>query len=603
MIGPVFTRELTLAPRREATYLLRAIYAGVLIVLVATSWLVISGTQLITDPGDFARFGGMLFQFLAPIQLVLAVFLSATLVASAIGREKDRQTFLLLLLTRMSNSELVLGKLLASLLSVLLMIAVSLPIFMLLSMLGGISYPQIVRVLIVTFLSALVSGSLGSCMALWRDKTFPAIATTLLIIFLWIAFWEGVGLGLFNSLFCNTFSSSPWILPKNIPSLCSWFSPWNAILIATRPAADVVSDSSWISAASELFAPIQGFLCCSGIILILLNVFAIAMVRVWNPSREIRLAAPEDDTWKQKTPTHLIENKRENKGKQRTPWNNPILWREIMTRAYGRRLWIIQFGFFAFFAMTVLAIRGILTEHVAISAVDLAGTLIPLFLLSLILVNVQAITSQTSEKDGGTFDLILVSDVTPKEYVFGKLGGIFYNMKAIVILPLCLCWYLHWERAFNATSLFFLFVSLIVMYTFVAMIGVYIGMQYDKTRMATATSLGIVFFLFVGIAACIWIMVAFGGSFETQLIPFAAFMVGGGIGLYLILGARNPSTAIAISSFILPIAVFYMITSMLLGAFHLVFIVLVGAFGFTIAAMLIPLLAEFDLATGRTSGD
>jgi hypothetical protein len=274
-----------------------------------------------------------------------------------------------------------------------------------------------------------------------------------------------------------------------------------------------------------------------------------------------------------------------------------------MTRAYGRRIWIIQFGFLAFFVMCAWTLHTTVTENMVITAAQLAGPLVPLFLLSLVLVNAQAITSQTSEKDGGTFDLILASDITPKEYVFGKLGGVFYNMKWIVLLPLALCGYLYWYEAVSGGGFFFLLISLIVLYAFVAMVGVYIGMQYDNTRAATATSLGTVFFLFVGIAACIWIMVAFSGSFETQLVPFAAFMIGGGIGLYVTLGARNPSAAIATASFSLPIAVFYIITSMLLGKYMLVFAVLCGAFGFTTAAMLIPSIAEFDVATGRTTAD
>jgi hypothetical protein len=32
------------------------------------------------------------------------------------------------------------------------------------------------------------------------------------------------------------------------------------------------------------------------------------------------------------------------------------------------------------------------------------------------------------------------------------------------------------------------------------------------------------------------------------------------------------------------------------------FVVIVGAFGFAIAAMVVPLISEFDVAMGRTSG-
>lgn len=636
LIGPVFTREITIAPRRDWTYLVRSVYAGLLLLLIATAWLVVSGTQLITDPGDFARFGAMLFQFLAPVQLVLAVFFSAMLAAGAVGQEKERKTLLLLLLTRMSNSELVLGKLMASLLNILMMLAVSVPVFMTITLLGGISHYQIVRILLVTLFSMLACGSLGSCIALWREKTFQAIATTILVLVLWIGFWETVGLGLLGQT----------LFGVSAGKLATMFSPWSAIVVASRPALDV-SAGSW---DAGLLGPIAGFLVVCGLLVILINLIAIALVRVWNPSRETRPTSLEEDTWHKKhdaaveqtladtlamdavsrleeerlaeslgspdsasgsglTAQERMEDRSKSAeitaepGRVRHAWNNPVIWREIMTRAYGRRIWVIQFGFLAFFAMCAWGLHGILSDNVTVSVSQLAGPLVPLFLLSLVLVNAQAITSQTSEKDGGTFDLILVSDITPKEYVFGKLGGIFYNMKWIVLLPVLLCGYLYWNRAMNETSLFFLLVSLVVLYTFVAMTGVYIGMQYDNTRAATATSLGVIFFLFVGIAACIWIMVAFSGSFETQLVPFSAFMIGGGIGLYITLGARNPSSAIATASFILPIATFYIITTMLMGAYHLVFIVLVGAFGFTTAAMMIPSIAEFDVATGRTTAD
>ena len=606
IIGPVFSREVAIAPRRDWTYILRSVYAGVLLLLIITAWLVISGTQLITDPGDFARCASMLFQFLAPVQMILAIFFAATLSASAVGQEKERGTFLLLLMTRMTNRELVLGKLFASLLNIIAMLAVSIPVFMAIAMLGGISYYQITRVLIVTLFCMLACGSLGSCIALWREKTFQAIATTILMIVLWIGLWEGL----------------PGLQPY-----AAMFSPWSAILAASRPAVDLTSGLFW---------PILGFMTVCGLLVIGINAIAIMFVRVWNLSGETAgrrtQGVAEVDTWHKKQAGQTLEEtltfdsittplavspggtpnaiqqavtntNRIRRVRIRHAWNNPIIWREIMTQAYGRRIWIIQFGFLAFFAMCFWSIHTLVTENVIITAAQLASPIIPLFLLSLILVNAQAITSQTSEKDGRTFDLILASDITPKEYVLGKLGGVFYNMKWIMLLPLALCGYLFWYEAVTLPGMLFLLISLCVLYIFSAMVGVYIGMQYDNTRAATATSLGTMFFLFVGIAACIWIMVAFSGSFETQLVPFTAFMIGGGIGLYLALGARNPSTAIATASFTLPIAVFYIITSMLLGKYMLVFIALCGAFGFTTAAMLIPSIAEFDVATGRTTAD
>ncbi|MGL4942062.1 MAG: ABC transporter permease subunit [Thermoguttaceae bacterium] len=601
------------------TYVARSLYVGALVLLVVTAWLVISGTQLIRDTGDFARFGAMLFQLLAPFQLVLLLFFAATTAAASVAQEKDRKTLVLLLMTRMSNSELVLGKLTASMVQVLSMLAASLPILMLIVLLGGVSYIQVVRVLLVTLAAAVGCGSLGSLVALARDKTFQAISTTLLVIVGWIGFWEVVGAGIFGASWFG-------IATSKLAVTCS---PWSAVITASRPAVE-----------TDVLGPIAPFLVLWTFLTVMQNVVAIVMVRVWNPSREARSDANviEQDTWirasratgntladaividsvsqheeKQAamaTDVNDVNNVDEVRavhgvraGRIRHAWDNPILWREVCTRAYGKRVWIVQAAFIAFFAVSAWILAATIEDRISVSPAELAGTILPLCLLSLILVNAQSITSLTSERDGGTFDLLLVSDLTPQEFVYGKLGGIAWNMKWVILLPLLLCGFLWWRDVLSPTHTAMLLGGLVTLYLFVAMVGLHIGMNYTATRQATAMSLGVIFFLFVGVACCIWIMVAFNGSFETQLQPFLAFMVGGGIGLYVTLGARNPSSAIALASFILPIATFYAITSLLLGYWHLVFVAIVGAYGFTTLAMFVPAIAEFDVATGRTTAD
>ena len=71
---------------------------------------------------------------------------SALLVASAVALEKDRKTLELLLMTNLSNSELVLGKLLAGMLTVLMVVVAALPLLMLVALLGGVSIGQILRI-------------------------------------------------------------------------------------------------------------------------------------------------------------------------------------------------------------------------------------------------------------------------------------------------------------------------------------------------------------------------------------------------------------------------------------------------------------------------
>jgi ABC-type transport system involved in multi-copper enzyme maturation permease subunit len=611
LFGPVFTREVVIAPRRTRIYIARSAYAAALLLLLCTAWLVLTGTQIVRDVSDLAQFAGLVFQILAPLQLALAVFFSAMLAASAVAQEKDRRTFVLLLLTNLSNHELVLGKLLASLLQVLVMFAAGLPVFMLLALLGGISIGQIVQTGAVTAASILACGSLGSTLALWREKTFQALALFVLILVLWLAMGEIIAAG--------AFGQTPAGLPAHVWATA--ISPWQAILAASRPYTQLIPGWEWFG------SPICLYLLVAGALAVLLNGLAIVRVRAWNASgRDEAMKKPEEDGAKQVGSKAV--NLADGAGADgtstnadhasmvpgrcpvpatlahRVVWDNPILWREIRTWAYGRKILVVRLTFLVLFGLAAGNLWRITNSHEEVSLARGALAVLPMLLLSLVLVNAQAVTALTAERDTKALDLLLVSDLTPQEFVFGKLGGIFYNTKEIVLLPMLLGGYLAQQGVISLENLIYLWIGMGVLYVFVAVVGLHAGLIYENSRSAIATSLGTVFFLFVGVATCMRIMVAFSGSFNAQLQPFLAFMVGGGLGLYMTLGAKNPSRAIGLASFACPFATFYSITSFLRGDqgdMLIVLLVAASAYGFTTAAILIPAIYEFDETTGRTT--
>ncbi len=593
LIGPVFSREIVTAPRRPRLYISRAAYVSALLVLVCTAWLLVTGTQIVRNLGDMARFGAMLFQIIAPLQLGLAIFFSALLAAAGVAQEKDRRTLVLLLLTNLTNSELVLGKLLASLLNVLVLLAASVPLFMLSALLGGVSFMQIARVFAVTLATVVVAGSLGSTMALWREKTFQTLALTALVLVFWLGAGEAVAWGALGR---------EWLAaPTDV--WAAGFSPWQAIVVATRPLIEAQDALPYFGNAINLF------LLVALAMTLVLNLTAIALVRIWNPSREIRARTRDgedlESIWGLKpaataadggAPTRSVHAAA---GSVRQVWDNPILWREIRTWAYGRRVLLVRVGYLALVAAAVYALHSMIAAETLTTASG-ALVLVPLLVLSLVLVNAQAVTSLTTERDGRALDLLLVTDVSAREFVFGKLGGIFYNTKEMVLLPMALCVYLWYAGVLGGENLIYLLGGLAVMNVFVAVLGVHSGMSYANSRSAIGVSLGTVFFLFVGIATCMRMMIAFH-SFHWQIQPFLAFMLGGAVGLYAALGARNRSVAIGIASMLCPIATFWAITSFLLHYTLSVFLVSVGTYGFATAAMLVPAVSEFDVATGRTT--
>jgi ABC-type transport system involved in multi-copper enzyme maturation permease subunit len=338
---------------------------------------------------------------------------------------------------------------------------------------------------------------------------------------------------------------------------------------------------------------------------LLLNAIAIALVRVWNPTREARPQSAEearDAAEHAADPAH--RNVHAAPGRTRQVWDNPILWREICTWAYGKKVVVVRIAYLAvFIACAFATMRSLQAESsgYGTSLPPAAQTLVPLLILGLVLVNALAVTSITNERDSKALDLLLVTDLTPKEIIFGKLGGVLFNAKEMIALPALLCIAVWWFERLSTENLVFVLLSFGVLNTFVAVLGIHAGMTYENSRTAVGVSLGTLLFLLLGVAVCMRMMVAFQTSFDYQLQAFAAFMLGGGIGLFVALGRRNPSPAIWWASMLAPVATFYAIVTFLKMGYGAAALVTVIMYGFATAAMLIPAIYEFDVATGRTT--
>lgn len=581
--------------------------------IICTAWLLLAGIQPVQNAGDLARFGVLIFQLIAPFQLIVLLFAAALAGVSAVSFEKDRQTLTLLLMTSLSNTEVVLGKIGAGLLSTINAFIATAPVVFLLPLLGGVSLQQAVGCLLITGSTLLLCCVLGATVAFWREKTFQAIAVTTLLIALWIAFGEAVAFG-----------AVPGIPPVFAPLL----SPLRAVWDVVQP----IETMRWFGGMGVLGNAILP----SGIftaVALLLALFSVRMLRVWNPSRERRPVASEYESTETLVESAAIGGSEVAGGldsqagsnpvaqgtigekvkvwKSREPramWNNPILWREVKTWAYGRKILMIRIAYLLLALLVGLGLFRSLPEAVAGAGSDFREGLVsnsvalfaPLMVFSLILINALAVNSITNERDAGALDLLLVTEITPWSFVFGKIAGVLYATKEMVIVPILLSAIYWWVGGLSTENLVFVILSLIVMDIFVAMLGIHCGMIYSQSRTAIGTSLGTVFFLFLGVATCMLIMLMFRGSFGRQLAPFLFIILGGGTGLYMALGNLNPSPAITLTSFLLPFLTFFAITSFILRNQELtVFSTVTLSYGFATAAMLIPAISEFQFAQSQ----
>src|SRR5436305_1058418 len=211
-------REFVTVPRRAGHYAARTVGLGLLWMLALTAWQATVGFHRTATLGQTARFGLLLFQIFAYVELVLVLFFAALSAASAVAQEKDRRTFILLLITDLRDSEIVLGKLLGSLLPIALLLLGSLPVLALLLLLGGMTPDQVIQAWLILMATAFASGSLGGLIALWRDKTFQALALSVLTLVLYFCAVRG-GLGLLAyaanpspdaSAFARALAAVPW---------------------------------------------------------------------------------------------------------------------------------------------------------------------------------------------------------------------------------------------------------------------------------------------------------------------------------------------------------------------------------------------------------
>ncbi|NDC54113.1 MAG: hypothetical protein EBZ74_07410 [Planctomycetia bacterium] len=551
-VGAVLERELRFAPRSRGLFVARAVYAGALLAIIATCWLVVTGTRSVTTAGDTARFGATLLRILGPLQLCLAVLAAALTGAVAVTTEKDRRTLELLLVSRISDAELVFGKLAASLVRVLLLLVSAVPVFAIAGLFGGVAPGQLARLFAVTAAAALAAASISTTVAFWKDTTFQTLAITLFALVAWLAAGEvaaaraGLAAG-------------------------AVVSPARAAFAALDPAA------------AGLLPPFLAV--CAGILAVT-GTIAVASVRRWNVAGEARRreAAPASGA---RRPAREV-------------WANPILWREIRTRAYGRAIVVVRLAWLALF---VAAVAGVVHEARAArpDRFAIAVAVVPMALASLVAVAALAVTSVTTERDRGALDLLLVSDLEPAEFVWGKLGGVLVVARELVVLPLALAAALAMAGLVSVENALYLAVGMAILLFFAAVLGFHVGLSYPSSRRAIAVALGTVAFLFVGVATVMRIMVAFGSSFELQLAPFLAAIVGGAVGLYAALSARNPSPAIAWASALLPALTFVAITGFLQGQTLQVVLVTAVAYGFATLALLVPAIGAFDLLTGRTT--
>lgn len=574
--GPIFEREVLTTPRRLSHYMMRSGFVGGLLILFYSIRQATIGFQDVLFASDVASFSAMTFRVFALLELTLALFFATVFSASLVAQEKDRKTLILLLMTDLRNHELAVGKLLASLLNVGVLLATSWPVFCFLKLLGGITWEQIFWSQAIVGAATLAAGSWGCLVAFWRDKTFQTLAISALGVVLYVIVTHSLGV-MFSSVLTQA-------------------SPYSGLQAVLDPMVDGATGVVHVSALPTVVILL--------VLAVAISALTILKMRQWNPSKDVHqsvaVETPATDS-EESTPAPPRTH--------RSVWNQPVIWREMRTRAYGRRMvWIkLAYVLLAIIIATASAMTqaaGSRDELILGMVSGPSFAFLGIAILSLLLTNAQAVTSLTNERDGGTLEILLVTDLRPHEFILGKIGGALWNAKEMIVLPLLLIVTMAatgQSSTLTLENVAYLGTAYLVLSIFAVTLGLHAGLTYENSRHAIGHSLGTMFFLCVGIFVFMLLLVEARSSFAIQLQSFILFIGFGSLGLYSSLTYRNPSSALTLASLVLPFLTFYAITDFLLGGNLGVCFWICVAYGFTSVAMMVPAMNDFDIALGRNA--
>lgn len=176
--NPVLQRELLVNLRTDRAFILLAVYQVVLAAVTWIAWPSDDHLDLTQNPPSARRLVDLFFLG----QYVIASLIAPSFAAGTISGEKERQTYEMLLASPLRPGAVVIGKLVAALTHLALLIVASLPIIVLFLPLGGVSVYEVAAAYLGLFVSVILFGSIGVFCSSYFSRTSNSLVVSYLII-------------------------------------------------------------------------------------------------------------------------------------------------------------------------------------------------------------------------------------------------------------------------------------------------------------------------------------------------------------------------------------------------------------------------------------
>jgi ABC-type transport system involved in multi-copper enzyme maturation permease subunit len=187
--GPVFIYEWVTASRRWQGYALRSVFVLGLLAALLVIAMNRGDAAIAAAPSSFralAELGERIYVAVVGTQLTLVLLAAPAATAGAICLDRSRGTLTHLLVTDLTDREIVLGKLAARITPVLALVAATLPFMELLTLLGGVDPDALLGAFLVTLGVAALGCSLALVFSIRARRTHEAVMGTYAAWGLWL---------------------------------------------------------------------------------------------------------------------------------------------------------------------------------------------------------------------------------------------------------------------------------------------------------------------------------------------------------------------------------------------------------------------------------
>ncbi|MDW8343524.1 MAG: ABC transporter permease [Verrucomicrobiae bacterium] len=406
MNNPILQRELISLLRARATVVLVWVYLVLLGGLVLWMW---------PETGVYslaARTSRSLLVVFTVTQVLLVVVYAPAFAATSITLEREQNTYDLLFATRLRPFQIVIGKLGASISTLLMFVVLALPLFATCFFLGAISVRETLIILAVVSMTAVFFGLLGLAVSAVAGSSHGAMVATYVLVLL-------LGAG-------------PWV-PHLLLRHQVWAQPFTQQIRALSPVAAMLSV---VSPAHEATAAWQLYLLFTAAGSVVLGMFLVGSVylrRTRPPRPHGKTITDPDELRRRKLrfPFYLIDPMRR---KQPIPdWINPVFAKELRSQALGGGIWLFRAAYTCF-AVSVLLMAAVAGNLVG-QTPDVIRVVAVVFQLGMVVLVVPSLTAGavTQERERGCLDLLRMARIRPASLLSGKLGVALLFMSFLVV--------------------------------------------------------------------------------------------------------------------------------------------------------------------------